>query len=431
MHGASEAETRAQSARYVFRPKRRTNALELSWAAPPSLAAWPRFRTSLGVTILIHTVLILVLLFTSHAPENTVEEITEISFAEEVSEPAPREAPPAPSATRDEPKLIGQQAILQTQNESGNLKNDESGSPNEFATQVRASNPNAGGSSLSDNKIFDLPGLIGTLNSNRPPARGAGSRSGAGAFAGGGSHIRVDDSARRESEASEVLGDFTLGALATKSGFRNRPSLPSKGLGQSAQGLGVELGKGTGTGPNAGAESGGLYGAQEGWPSWGGGGYGKRPGRGAGNGLGDGVGNGTELGIAAGLSGDGAISVHDLIKWMQANPGAIPKLVQYDMEHKPDDLSSAVSFALNGRRYELFLSCNETNRLLRICLIEGGKFTLLKDNGIKEASNYLAMGEVKRAGAMIQSLITSRQAPGETAQQFYGIFWKWWEGAKQ
>lgn len=125
------------------------------------------------------------------------------------------------------------------------------------------------------------------------------------------------------------------------------------------------------------------------------------------------------------------VSIHDLITWMKSHPGAIPKLVQYDMEHRAGDLAAAVTFTLNGARYEMFLSCNVANSFLRICLIEGKNFTMLKDNGIKETSNFLAMGEVVRSGAAIQSLITSRQAPGETAQKFYDIFWSWWEREKK
>lgn len=164
----------------------------------------------------------------------------------------------------------------------------------------------------------------------------------------------------------------------------------------------------------------------------GGGGYGKRVGRGAGNGYGNGMGNGTEIGIALPLGNENqTMNLQELIAWMKAHPGALPKLVQYDMEHNPGDLAAAVSFNAQGKQYELFLSCNEADLLLRICLIQGRQFTLLKDNGIKETSNYLATGEVVRAGATIQSLITSRQAPGETAKQFYRIFWQWWEGKRR
>lgn len=145
---------------------------------------------------------------------------------------------------------------------------------------------------------------------------------------------------------------------------------------------------------------------------------------------GSGIGNGTggaSISLPSGSGGGSAsLDIHALIKWMKAHPGAIPKLVAYDMGHKGDDLSSAISFNMNGRNYTLFLSCNETELLLRICLVEGNDFTLLKDNGIQEESNFLTVGDVVRKADKIQSLISSRKAPGEKAAVFYQIFWSWW-----
>jgi len=89
-------------------------------------------------------------------------------------------------------------------------------------------------------------------------------------------------------------------------------------------------------------------------------------------------------------------------------------------------LSSAVPFMLNGRRFKFFLSCNETELLLRICLVEDNDFTLLKDNGIREESNFLIIGDVVRENSEIRSLISSRKAPGDRAASFYQIFWAWW-----
>lgn len=115
-----------------------------------------------------------------------------------------------------------------------------------------------------------------------------------------------------------------------------------------------------------------------------------------------------------------------LIEWMKKNPGAIPGLVQFEMGHQRGDLSSAVTFLAGDRRFRLFLSCNEVEMLLRICLIEKNTFTLLKDNGIKEESNYLTIGKVDWINERIQSLITTRKAPRGQASAFYSIFWSWW-----
>jgi hypothetical protein len=155
------------------------------------------------------------------------------------------------------------------------------------------------------------------------------------------------------------------------------------------------------------------------------------PGRGTSrSGRGSGVGKGGGAKISLPISGGGqdvAIDLHALIKWMKAHPGDIPTLVAHDMGHGRGDLSSAVSFKYRNVTYVLFLSCNEVELLLRICLIEGKYFTLLKDNGIREESNYLVIGNVVRENDLIQSLISSRRAPTDRANTFYQIFWSWWQ----
>ena len=144
--------------------------------------------------------------------------------------------------------------------------------------------------------------------------------------------------------------------------------------------------------------------------------------RGSGNGNG-----GATITIPSGSGGnDVMLDIHALIKWMKAHQGIIPKLVAYDMGHRSGDLSSAISFTINGKNYTLFLSCNEIELLLRICLIENNDFTLLKDNGIREESNFLTVGDVVHDANRIQSIISSRKAPGNKAAAFYKIFWSWW-----
>lgn len=118
----------------------------------------------------------------------------------------------------------------------------------------------------------------------------------------------------------------------------------------------------------------------------------------------------------------------ELIKWMKRNPGTIPKLVGYDMGHiTGEDLQSDVTFRVDGKPFTLFLSCNARELLLRICLVSGTHFTLLKDNGIRKSSNFLTHGEVMRQADRILSLISSRRAPADKALTFYSIFWKWWD----
>lgn len=429
---------KAASAKTTFkvntstRPQSHFTKKDLILVASPNLPVWPRLRTALGVTVFVHFILLLALLYLPKREASVIEEITAIKFEDEAELPrqrATQRSVESMALLKEEPRraLLPEKKLQEKMGGSG-PQNDERGSQQELVTRMRETNPNAGGSSLSDNIAFDLPSKLGALNPGRPQARGAGSRSRAGT----GAQIKVEAAPMRDTEASDLSGDFTSNAVAATSAFRNRTGAPGNGLGKNNFGVGIDLGKGTGAGISEGENEGGLWGAQGGGANLGGGGYGRRAGRGAGNGVGEGLGNGVQIGIAAGLGGEGgAMSMNDLISWMKTHPGALPKLVQYDMEHKPGDLSSAIRLVRNGKSYELFLSCNAADMLLRICLIEGNKFTMLKDNGIKEASNFLAMGEVVRTGSAIQSLITSRQAPGETAPQFYKIFWSWWEREKK
>lgn len=134
-------------------------------------------------------------------------------------------------------------------------------------------------------------------------------------------------------------------------------------------------------------------------------------------------------------AGDGdseaSIDLHALIEWMKKHPGRIPKLVAYEMGHRGGDLSSAVNFRLSGRDYTFYISCNERELLLRVCLVEGHNFILLKDKGITEESNFLTTGDVIRKGKRIQSLISARKAPGSKANEFYSLFWAWWQNISQ
>lgn len=147
-------------------------------------------------------------------------------------------------------------------------------------------------------------------------------------------------------------------------------------------------------------------------------------------GIGEGAGS-AKISMPSGSgSSNAALDLHALIKWMKAHPGKIPTLVAHDMGHRSGDLSSAVTFQMGGKNFRLFLSCNEIEMLLRICLVEGNEFTLLKDNGIKESSNFLILGNVVYERSQIRSLISSRKEPAGKAESFYKIFWSWWLNQK-
>lgn len=232
----------------------------------------------------------------------------------------------------------------------------------------------------------------------------------------------------------QEAGLVSEGLLATAFDVRPANQLAKRGSGGTpAQSSRVQIGNGRGEGGASG------NGPAVGW------------GNGAGNSL-DGIpesrgigtrntrgpGGGSGIGPRLLLGGldkngegsGGGVSLLELIEWMKKHPGLIPKLVAHEMGHQPEDLSSVVSFTGQDRSFTLYLSCNEHELLLRICLVEGNDYTMLKDNGIKENSNFLVAGDVIRQNRQIQSLISSRQAPGEVANRFYRIFWSWWKSVR-
>jgi len=242
----------------------------------------------------------------------------------------------------------------------------------------------------------------------------AGKRGGAGVSKSVSSSISTDvHTSNRSFEDLDISGDLT-GRNSTMSPSRRggnggATSGPKVTLGGGSSGSGSGTGFGAGIGTGAGGS--GIAGA--------GGGRNTR-------GVGTGSGAGISLPSGSG-GGTATLDLHALIKWMKAHPGSIPKLVAYEMGHQIGDLSSAIPFSYGGRHYHFFLSCNEIEMLLRVCLVEGDDYTLLKDNGIREESNYLTIGNVVREANEIKSLISSRSAPGERATSFYQIFWSWWK----
>ncbi len=232
----------------------------------------------------------------------------------------------------------------------------------------------------------------------------------------------------------QETGLVSEGLLATAFDVRPANQLPKRGSGGTpAQGSRVQIGNGRGEGGASG------NGPAVGWGNGAGSGLAGIPeSKGIGTRNTRGPGGGSENGPILLLGGldknnegsGGGVSLLALIEWMKKHPGLIPKLVAHEMGHQSEDLSSAVNFVVQGRSFTLYLSCNEHELLLRICLVEGDDYTMLKDNGIKENSNFLVAGDVIRQNGQIQSLISSRQAPGEVANRFYRIFWSWWQSVR-
>lgn len=121
-----------------------------------------------------------------------------------------------------------------------------------------------------------------------------------------------------------------------------------------------------------------------------------------------------------------------LIEWMKRNPGSFPGVVSRFSEKAPGDLTSVISFQVNGRSFDMYLLCKENIFEVRICLIEGNSSTYLIDRGFKESSSYLRVGSVNyTATGNILSFGTTRKAAADNrTKEFYQVFLSWWESVK-
>ncbi|MBN2012379.1 hypothetical protein JW960_23825 [candidate division KSB1 bacterium] len=124
--------------------------------------------------------------------------------------------------------------------------------------------------------------------------------------------------------------------------------------------------------------------------------------------------------------------IHELIQWMQSNPVVFSSVFKRFLNYEPGNLTSHTRFEINSKVYELFLLCKINILEIRICLIERNNLTLLIDSGLKEKSNYLRLGSIKRAAdGTISSFISQQKTPTpEVTEDFYKIFLSWWTTAK-
>lgn len=122
----------------------------------------------------------------------------------------------------------------------------------------------------------------------------------------------------------------------------------------------------------------------------------------------------------------------ELIEWMKRNPGSFPGVVSRFSEKAPGDLTSVISFQVNGRSFDMFLLCKENLFEVRICLIEGNSSTYLIDRGFKEKSSYLRVGSVNHTptGKILSFGTTRKAAANDRTKEFYQLFLSWWESAK-
>ncbi|MFK7848510.1 MAG: hypothetical protein AB8G77_24690 [Rhodothermales bacterium] len=126
------------------------------------------------------------------------------------------------------------------------------------------------------------------------------------------------------------------------------------------------------------------------------------------------------------------LEVQELIAWMKANPGEMPVGVRKLVRHRDAFLTSATSFELDGKRYELFLMCKERLMEVHIVLVDVDEATYLIDRSFQKLSTYLREGRVGRTSAQGITAINSQRsaASDERSNEFYSLFLSWWEIAK-
>jgi hypothetical protein len=129
---------------------------------------------------------------------------------------------------------------------------------------------------------------------------------------------------------------------------------------------------------------------------------------------------------------DISVIIDELLRWIKKHPAEFNKVIKSFMMFEENDLTSRVIFRHKNRTFELYLLYKETNKEIRICLIEGSQSTMLIDSGFKKQSNYLRTGSIARyQDNAIFSFGTSQYPASEkTTFDFYQFFLSWWEQAK-
>ncbi len=122
-----------------------------------------------------------------------------------------------------------------------------------------------------------------------------------------------------------------------------------------------------------------------------------------------------------------------LIAWMKNNPGRFPGVVSRFMERAPGDLTSVVTFQIDGRPFQMYLMCKQKLFEVRVCLLENNRSTYLIDRGFKKNSTFLRVGSVNRTpdGNILSFGTTRRAASDRRTSEFYQIFLSWWESVSQ
>lgn len=123
---------------------------------------------------------------------------------------------------------------------------------------------------------------------------------------------------------------------------------------------------------------------------------------------------------------------HPLVEWMTQNPARLPEVVARFMEWTPEDLTSKVTFRIDGREFDMFLLCKQNLNEVRLCLVEGNESTYLIDRGFKERSSFLRSGGVNRRsdGELLAFGTTRKAASDRRTTEFYQIFLSWWDTVK-
>jgi hypothetical protein len=122
----------------------------------------------------------------------------------------------------------------------------------------------------------------------------------------------------------------------------------------------------------------------------------------------------------------------DLVQWMRDHPAEFSDVVKRFVGFASGDLTSMARFRIGARDFELYLLYRDTERELRICLVEGEQSIFLIDRGLRERSHYLRAGKVGRGSTgQITYFETSQDSPSDArTAEFYRLFLSWWEGQR-
>ena len=127
------------------------------------------------------------------------------------------------------------------------------------------------------------------------------------------------------------------------------------------------------------------------------------------------------------------LEISAIIRWMEQNPADLPQEVRQIMRYRPDFLSSASSFRMEGEWYTLYLMSKKDLSEVHVILVDSKEAVYLVDRSYQKLSTYLRKGRVLHEGGATRRIeaVRSNMVSSESSDYFYTTFLSWWDFVKR